>query len=106
MHGKNHQQTVIVKYQGSGRRERHVIELLPYHVSGWASTRCLTHGTQQPGMLNGTSAADLTQASKSAAVSCGRLLKLPFAHTVTRELAPLLHLADGEWTRIEQGQEA
>jgi hypothetical protein len=106
MYGKNHQQTVIVKYKISGRREAHVIELLPYHVNGYARTRCLTHGREQVDFLRSETAEGLDRTARGAAVSCGRAMQLPYGWKLKHELAPLLHLADGEWTRIEQSQEA
>lgn len=101
MFGSNHRQAVRVKYP-SGRVERHVIELLPYHVNGWVRTRCLNHGRQQPDALSADTEQGRDKTARAAAVDCGRIMQLPFGHTIVRELEPMLREQDGQWVPAGQ----
>lgn len=62
----------------SGRKVKHVVEVIDYHVRGYKRCRCLTHG-EDLGPMMIKSGADAKTIALIAARRCAYVRSLPFA---------------------------
>jgi len=75
--------TIRLRYS-SGRVTAHQIELLAWHIGGWAMGRCLTHGLTQPMPYDG----DLKATATATARQCGYNRAIPFHQDKQLEPTP------------------
>jgi hypothetical protein len=83
--------TVPVKLTRNGAvRSRHQVEVLSYHVRGWAHVRCLDHGLTDVQLYDG---ADTRKTAVSGARACAHRSALPYAHGIEQRLDPTPQVA-------------